>query len=125
MILLDTNILIYMALDNRDFDSLREKISTRDEYCTSVICKLEALGYPDIQEQEEVTIEGILSSLSQEPITDEIIDRAIRYRKQKKMTVGDAIVAATAVEKGCELWTNNTEDFRHIDALTLYNPLVA
>jgi predicted nucleic acid-binding protein len=39
------------------------------------------------------------------------------------MSLGDAIVAATAIENNCELWTANTGDFKHIEGLKLVNPL--
>ncbi len=39
------------------------------------------------------------------------------------MTLGDAIIAATALVRGYELWTANTEDFSHVEGLRLKNPL--
>jgi predicted nucleic acid-binding protein len=41
------------------------------------------------------------------------------------MSLGDAIIAATALENDCVLWTANIEDFAHIDGLRLRNPLKA
>jgi predicted nucleic acid-binding protein len=41
----------------------------------------------------------------------------------KKMSLGDALIAATALENDCVLWTANIEDFEHIDGLRLHNPL--
>jgi predicted nucleic acid-binding protein len=39
------------------------------------------------------------------------------------MTLGDAIVAGTAVEHGRVLVTHNTEDFRWISEIKLLDPL--
>jgi len=38
------------------------------------------------------------------------------------MKLGDAIIAATALEYGLPLATRNTVDFRHIDSLQIINP---
>ncbi len=40
------------------------------------------------------------------------------------MNLGDAIVAATALEHDVTLWTANVDDFRHIEGLRVVNPLV-
>jgi predicted nucleic acid-binding protein len=39
------------------------------------------------------------------------------------MRLGDAIVAATALEYNCELNTVNEKDFSHIEGLQIHNPL--
>jgi predicted nucleic acid-binding protein len=51
------------------------------------------------------------------------IQRAIKLRQQAKMSLGDSIIAATAIENDCELWTTNTEDFIGVESLRLHNPL--
>ena len=39
------------------------------------------------------------------------------------MTLGDAIIAATALVYDYELWTANKETFSQVDGLRLGNPL--
>jgi predicted nucleic acid-binding protein len=39
------------------------------------------------------------------------------------MSLGDSIIAATALEHGLSLWTANIDDFTHIEGLDLFNPL--
>lgn len=51
------------------------------------------------------------------------IDRAIALRRSKKMTLGDAIIAATALEYNLTLATHNTKDFLWIDSLTVVDPI--
>ena len=41
------------------------------------------------------------------------------------MSLGDAIIAATALEFGHELYTHNPKDFIHIPGLVVIDPLVA
>ncbi len=51
-----------------------------------------------------------------------VIVQAIQLRQQKKMKLGDAIIAATAVTYGIPLVTRNEDDFKHIPGLDLRNP---
>jgi predicted nucleic acid-binding protein len=51
-----------------------------------------------------------------------VIERAIRLRQQKKMKLGDAIIAATALEFGLPLVTRNVDDFKHVAELEIINP---
>jgi predicted nucleic acid-binding protein len=52
-----------------------------------------------------------------------VIQQAIRLRQQKKMKLGDAIIAAaTAVVYDIPLVTRNVDDFKHIPGLDLRNP---
>jgi len=53
-----------------------------------------------------------------------MIEQAIQLRQQKKMKLGNAIIAATAVAYGIPLVTRNEEDFQHIAGLDLKNPFV-
>lgn len=39
------------------------------------------------------------------------------------MSIGDSIIAATALLNNCEFYTNNAKDFVHIPGLTVVNPL--
>ena len=50
---------------------------------------------------------------------------AIRLRQQRKMSLGDSLIAGTALTHGLKLVTCNIADFRWIPALTLIDPLAA
>jgi hypothetical protein len=56
-------------------------------------------------------------------VSDAVVEWAIRLRQRRRMTLGDAIVAGTAVEHGRVLVTHNTEDFLWISELKLLDPL--
>lgn len=91
----------------------------------SVITKIEALGYHKLPADDKDYFETLFNSITILPITDAIIDRAIELRGQKKMSLGDCLIAATALLNGLDLYTNNTTDFVHIQGLTIVNPLNA
>jgi len=48
---------------------------------------------------------------------------AIQFRQQQSMSLGDAIIAATALEHHQTLATRNIKDFDWIDGLKVINPL--
>ena len=104
--LLDTNILIYACQPCGDW--LSPWTAHADASIASVT-QIEALGYPGPTPQEET---ALLS----------VIQQAIKLRQQKKMKLGDAIIAATALEYEIPLITRNEDDFKHIDGLDLRNP---
>jgi predicted nucleic acid-binding protein len=52
-----------------------------------------------------------------------IITKAIELRKSRKMSVADAIIAATALLKGLELYTHNIQDFDWIEGLRVVDPI--
>ena len=82
------------------------------------------LGWHRITAEDLSDLEDFLSTGTLVSITDAIADKAVALSQQKKMSLGDSLIAATALELGVELVTRNTDDFKHIDGLRLFNPLV-
>ncbi len=121
MIVLDTNIIIYAATSR----IIVEQFSTHS-YAFASISRIESLGYNRITDEERDAITASLALGQQIELTDSVIARAIRIRQAQpaRIGLGDAIIAATALEADAELWTANTEDFAGIDGLQLINPLV-
>ena len=56
------------------------------------------------------------------PLSQAVLDRAVALRQQRKMSLGDALVAGTALTHGLTLVTRNVEDFQWIQGLSLLNP---
>jgi predicted nucleic acid-binding protein len=56
------------------------------------------------------------------PITQAVLDHAVKLRQSKKMSLGDSLVAGTALTYDLTLVTRNTEDFKWIPNLKLLNP---
>ena len=120
MKLLDSNVVIYAAKEEYAF--LRPLVSDADS-CTSVITKLEALGFRHLTVEDEVYLSGVFKTTTILAIDNAVISQAILLRQARKMSVGDAIIAATALLHGFTLYTNNTADFSHIPGLIIVNPL--
>lgn len=83
---------------------------------------IESLGYAGISDPEDAVIRKLTSASLICPLDDEIIERAIQLRRRRSMKLGDAIIAATALEYDLPLVTRNTDDFKHIDGLRLIDP---
>lgn len=94
--ILDSNILIYFA--NPGFEKLRQYLQTSTEpVCISLISKLEVLGYHKFTLVDKNALEELVGSISILPITDAIIQESHRLRQQRKRSLGDSIIAATAL----------------------------
>jgi toxin FitB len=88
---------------------------------TSVIVKIEVLGYNDIPAKMQL-LEEFLASATIFPLDDSVTQKTIELRRTKKMKLGDAIIAATALVYGVVILTRNTADFNNIEGLTSINP---
>ena len=120
MILLDSNILIYSA--DEEFSFLR-KLFQKPGATVSIISKLEVLGYHKITPKQSIYFYAIFKVIEILPITDDLINQAIKYRLKKSMSVADSIIAATAKLYQCDLYTNNVSDFENIKDFKIINPL--
>ena len=89
----------------------------------SVITYIESYGYRDLVEEEREQLDGIFLDTRILALTNTIADQAVSLRQQRRMGLGDAIIAATALVHDLSLVTHNTEDFRWINGLGLLDPL--
>jgi len=115
----DTNIVIYACQPGGDWLVPR---TTHPDAAIASITRIEALGFAGISPEEETAIPDFIHSSPIYPLDEEVIGQSIHLRQQKKMKLGDAIIAATAVAYGIPLVTRNEEDFKHIAGLDLRNP---
>jgi hypothetical protein len=83
---------------------------------------VEALGFTGISAGEDAAIRAFLTQVLSYALDDEVVEAAVRLRQQKRIKLGDAIIAATALEYGVPLVTRNVDDFKHIPGLQLINP---
>ena len=119
MILLDSNAIIYFA--SPGFAHHRNEYSKFD-LAVSSISRIEVLGYHALDQDKEKDFEDYFAAIVVLEMTSEVVERAIWLRQQKKIGLGDAIVAATALVHELALVTRNTKDFKWIDSLTLIDP---
>ena len=88
---------------------------------TSVIVKIEVLGYNDAPAKMQL-LEEFLASATIFPLDDAVTQKTIELRRIKKIKLGDAVIAATALVYNLTLITNKTTDFKNIAGLISVNP---
>lgn len=120
--LLDSNIIIYSA--QSEHPHLRELIAEHAP-AVSALSYLEVLGYYLLTEQQRRYFKEFFQVAQVLPISQDVLDQAVALRQQRRMTLGDAIIAGTALVYGLTLITRNTNDFRWIVELKLLNPFEA
>jgi len=117
--MLDSNIVIYAVQAANDW--LRDEI-TAEAFSYSQVTRVEVLGWHQITDEDKCDLEEFLETGTRLSLTDAVVDKAVELRQQKKMSLGDSLIAATALCRNLELVTRNTDDFDHIAGLKLYNP---
>ncbi len=117
--LLDSNIIIYAAIPAHRF--LRE-IIRRKSPLVPAVAKVEVLGYHSLDATSKRYFERFFSVVELLPISPSIIDQATLLRQQKKMSLGDALIAAIALENNLTLLSRNKTDFQHIGSLKVIDP---
>jgi predicted nucleic acid-binding protein len=120
VILIDSNLLIYAA--RPEHAPLRHWLSIR-QCGASLVSKVEVLGFHKLTPTEKSYFERTFAILPVFPITVPIAESAIGLRQRRKLGLGDALIAATALEWQCPLATHNTDDFLWIDGLKVVDPL--
>ena len=117
--LIDTNILIGFI-----GKILPEKAQTTisvildEEFNISFINKIEVLGHTSADKRLSTFIN--LANVFE--INSAIIDLTIAIRREYKIKLPDAIIAATAISENLILITRNVSDFKKIKGIKLLNP---
>ena len=106
--LLDSNLIIYASQPQHR--ALRRFIAREAPY-VSVISKVETLGYHELGENEQRFLEAFFDAAEVLSVSGSAITAAIRLRQKRRMSLGDALIAGTALSHGLPLATHNTKDF--------------
>lgn len=117
--LIDTNVIIDFSLNRIKGNGKDFVASSIDgEPHISVINKIELLGF-SVVSQEIIDFIHIAKIIG---LTDEIINQTIILRKEHRIKLPDAIIAASALIADLPLMTRNTKDFQQNEGLRLLNP---
>ncbi|HIK09774.1 MAG TPA: type II toxin-antitoxin system VapC family toxin [Oscillatoriaceae cyanobacterium M33_DOE_052] len=120
--LFDTNILIYYFNGEPVLRPIFDEIQTgasRGFYCP--LTWVELLCYPGLTKHQENEMREFLRILRSVSLTESVLDCATEIRRNR-VKLADALVAACALNEGCQLVTRNVADFKRIDGLILVNP---
>ena len=124
MILCDTNILIEFYKGNPDIVGELQRIGIADLAVSVVTCGELYFGAKDKSELKR--IHDHLSLIGQISLDADISDRFLEllgeFALSHKLSVPDALIAATALSHDIPLYTLNLKDFQFIPELKIYRP---
>jgi len=108
--LFDSNIIIYLSKREISLSFLDQF----DDHYISVITYMEVLGYRFRDAKEEKFIKEMLGVFRILYIDQKIADMVIQIRREVRIRLPDAIIAATAKTANLYLVTRNIEDFKKV-----------
>ena len=117
--ILDSNIIIYAARPEYGF--LREFI-IKTSPSVSDVSYVEVLGYHRLTESDKEQFEQFFAAATMLPLSTAVLKQAAKIRQLRKITLGDALIAGTALTHNLTLVTRNEKDFRWITGLSVLNP---
>ena len=118
--LLDSNVIIYAA--RPEHSALRKFIEAHAP-AVSIISQIEVLGYHKLNDADRQFLERFFQTAERFQLSETVVKSAIELRRRRKMSLGDSIIAGTAMVHKRTLATRNIGDFRWIEELKLLDPL--
>ena len=104
--LLDTNVVIGLLNGNIECNSLIQSADcVLADLAVSQITRMELLGFAGLSISEEQTIRQFLSFVHVILLDESIESYVIYLRRQRKIKLPDAIIAATTLSRGLSLLT--------------------
>lgn len=116
--LLDSNVIIDLV--GKKLPPRILQLISRSVLFASDISRIEVLGYRNSSEEEQ-QFNSLFADTLNISLGEEVVRQAILIRKSKKIKLGDAIIAATALVHDLDLLTRNVGDFKGIEDLKVIN----
>ena len=118
--LIDTNVII---------DNFGNKLTEKGKNLLhsidiniSAVTKIEVLGWLNATKEQLNPLFTFMEMVNILPINDTVINKTITLRQLKKIALGDAIIAATALINDLVLITRNISDFKNMEGLEVIDP---
>ena len=123
MFLLDTNTIIYYLKGGFSSNGMKMIGGVVDNQPSiSIITKIELLGFNAPNAKEQEFTKKFVKACYIFNLNETVIDQTIVLRKQYKIKIPDAVIAATAMVYSLTLITHNTGDFNKIANLKCTDP---
>jgi predicted nucleic acid-binding protein len=122
IVLCDTNIIIELLKGTPEVVYNIERIGIDSIYISSITAGELYFGALNKNELVKIRkhIESVVHIPLNESISDIFVTLMIKYSLSHKLSIPDAIIAATAIFYEIELYTFNLKDFRYIEDIVLY-----
>jgi predicted nucleic acid-binding protein len=88
----------------------------------SDVTKIEVLGWVNATKEQLQPLYDFMEIANVLPINEAVIEKTITIRQTKKIALGDALIAATALVYDLVVISRNTADFKNIDGLKIIDP---
>ncbi len=118
--LMDTNTIIDY-LENRLSARSNNSIE-RKPIQLSVVSRIEILAWQKATISQLKQLKDFISASSVFNLDENIILKSIEIRKNYRLKLPDAIIAATAISNNLKLLTRNIKDFERINELECLDP---
>jgi|JI10StandDraft_1071094.scaffolds.fasta_scaffold2466481_2 hypothetical protein len=118
--IIDTNVIID-SFGNKLSEKARNFLLSFDPV-VSAVTKIEVLGWLNATPDQIKPLEIFIDYANILPINDAVINQTIVIRQHKKIGLGDAIIAATALVYDLTIVSRNTKDFANIEGLKFIDP---
>ncbi|MDR1021887.1 MAG: type II toxin-antitoxin system VapC family toxin [Prevotellaceae bacterium] len=118
--LIDTNVIVDV-LGSLMPDKIKKTV-LQMPLVVSAVTYMETLGWHRATPAQLHIIKNFMNRAIILSINNPVIERTILIRQQKKIGLGDAIIAATALVHNRTLVTRNVSDFKSIENLIVLNP---
>ena len=89
----------------------------------SAISYVEVLGYHQLTAADKEDFIEFFETARIISVSQPVLEQAVALRQQRRISLGDSIIAATTLLNGLTLVTANIADFRWIENIKLTNPL--
>lgn len=113
-LIVDTNIVFYLLGGNEKIKNLLHKATIHIPF----IVEIELLSHPSISQNEQNLIRSFISDSIQIPYSDSLKEFVIKIRRESKVKIPDAFIAASSLITDFPLITADS-DFKKIDTLNL------
>ena len=120
--LIDTNILIYHTAGSETISGFIRDMIARQAFNVSVLTKIEFLGWNKHSSEGYEKCRQLIELANVFLIDDDTAEKAIELKRQAKIKLADAVIAATALLNNFKLVTRNVDDYKAVKDLEIINP---
>lgn len=120
----DTNTVIYYLQQQfpQEAEKFMDDLVKKEQPVISVITEIEMLCWKAATEKDIKVLHNFIDDALIIELEQSVKLKTADIRKEKKLKLPDAIIAATALAFDLTLVSRNVPDFRNIDGLKVINP---
>ncbi len=121
--LIDTNIIskLFDGVLPQNALTLLANLAITEQHI-SVINRIELLSWKELKGGKLNDVRAFLQEIVELDLSEEVIERTIKIRKERSIKLLDAIIAATTIVYNLTLLSDNDKDFKSIAGLKYINP---